>query len=54
MAERRADATSLLAATYTPSRSPASGMKQKFYSQVNMERIFFFERARLGAKRRNA
>jgi hypothetical protein len=33
----------LLAATYTPSRSPASGMKQKFYSQVNMERIFFFE-----------
>jgi len=32
----------LLAATYTPSRSPASGMKQKFYSQVNMERIFFF------------
>jgi hypothetical protein len=41
-AKRRADRPSLLAATYTPSRSPASGMKQKFYSQVNMERIFFF------------
>ena len=42
-AKRRAGGLSLLAATYTPSRSPASRMKQKFYSQVNMERIFFFE-----------
>jgi hypothetical protein len=39
---RRAERTSLLAATCMPSRSLASGMKQKFYSQVNMERIFFF------------
>jgi len=33
---------SMLAATDALSRSRAIGMKQKFYSQVNMERIFFF------------
>jgi hypothetical protein len=40
--ERGAGGTSFLSLNVAPSRLPASRMKQKFYSQVNMERIFFF------------
>jgi myo-inositol 2-dehydrogenase / D-chiro-inositol 1-dehydrogenase len=47
--KRRGGATPPLAATRARSRR---SMKQKFYSQVNMERIFFFEQGAFGANGR--
>jgi hypothetical protein len=40
--KRRARRDVVLCRNAGLSRLPAAGMKQKFYSQVNMERIFFF------------